>query len=110
MDTAFTAIYTIESMIKIIGFGFIMHNKSYLRDAWNSLDFAVVIVGIISLDPSLPNLKALRTLRILRPLRSINAVPSMKRLVSSLLMSLPKMAYLVTFLMFFIGIFSILGV
>lgn len=86
-----------------------MHKKSYLRDPWNVLDFLVVIIGLISLIPSVPNLKSLRTFRILRPLRSINAVPSMKRLVQSLLMALPSMGYLVAFLVFFIGIFSILG-
>jgi len=67
-------------------------------------------VGLISLIPNVPNLKSLRTMRVLRPLRSINAVPSMKRLVSTLLMSLPQMGYLVTFVLFFITIFAILGV
>jgi hypothetical protein len=96
--------------LKIIAFGFVIHQRSYLRDPWNILDFMVVIIGIISLIPSVPNLKSLRTMRILRPLRSINAVPSMKRLVATLLMSLPQMGYLVSFVIFFIGVFAILGI
>lgn len=81
-----------------------------MRDPWNVIDFVVVVIGIISLIPNFPNLKSLRILRIFRPLRSINAVPSIKRLVSTLLMSLPQMGYLVSFLLFFITIFAILGI
>lgn len=73
------------------------------------MDFCVVIIGLISLLPSVPNLKSLRTMRILRPLRSINAVPSMKRFVKTLLLSLPQMGYLVSFLIFFLCILAILG-
>jgi uncharacterized membrane protein len=102
-------VYATEALIKIIATGFIIHKKSYLRDPWNVLDFIVVIIGIISLIPNVPNLKSMRTMRVLRPLRSINAVPSMKRLVATLLTSLPQMGYLVSFLLFFITIFAILG-
>ena len=109
VDKGFTVIFVIEAILKILAFGFVFHRRSYLRDSWNVLDFVVVIIGLISLIPSVPNLKSLRTLRVLRPLRSINAIPSMKRLVGTLLLSLPKMGYLVSFLIFFITIFAILG-
>lgn len=109
VDQIFTVIYTAEACMKILAFGFVIHQRSYLRDAWNVLDFSVVVIGMISLIPSVPNLKSLRTMRVLRPLRSINAVPSMKRLVKTLLMSLPQMGYLVSFLLFFIFIMAILG-
>jgi len=85
----FTVVYTGEAVFKILGMGFVMHKNSYLRDYWNILDFTVVLIGLISILPNIPNLKALRTLRVLRPLRSVKAVPSMKRLVGSLLMSIP---------------------
>ena len=110
VDTAFTAWYTLEASMKIVGFGFIMHKKSYLRDYWNVLDFTVVIIGLISLIPNVPNLKSLRTMRVLRPLRSINAVSSMKRLIRTLLLSLPQLTYLVTFLIYFLLICAIMGV
>lgn len=109
VDQGFTVVYATEAILKIIAFGFIFHKRSYLRDPWNVLDFLVVIIGIISLIPSVPNLKSLRTMRVLRPLRSINAVPSMKRLVATLLLSLPQMGYLVSLVLFFIGVFAILG-
>jgi len=38
----FTSIYTAEGAIKMLARGFILHDFTYLRDAWNWLDFTVV--------------------------------------------------------------------
>lgn len=92
LDVTFTGIYTVECLFKIIGLGFVVHRKSYLRDPWNVLDFVALSISYISLIPTLPNLKALRILRVLRPLRSINAIPSMKRLFNILLESIPHIS------------------
>ena len=106
----FTNIFFCEALLKILAMGFVVHRNSYLRDAWNVLDFLVVLIGIIEYLPiQTASLKALRTLRVLRPLRSINAFPSMKKLVSSLLQSLPSLANAVVFMMFIFLIFAILG-
>jgi len=109
---AFTGIFFVEFLLKVISMGFFLHRKSYLRDGWNWIDFIVVVIGIVELIPGLPstNLKALRTLRVLRPLRSINAVPRLRRLISSLLGSLPALANVVVFLGFILVLFGILGV
>lgn len=110
IDRGFTAIFIAEAAVKIIAHGFVLHKRAYLRNPWNILDFAVVIISLISLVPNVPNLKSLRTMRVMRPLRSINAVPSMKRLVTTLLLSIPRMGYLLGFLVFVIFVFSILGI
>lgn len=101
--------FVLEAVFKIAAFGFVLHKRSYLRDPWNVLDFTVVIIGLISMLPSVPNLKSLRMMRVLRPLRSINAVPTMKRLIATLLQSIPRMGFLVSFVVYFIAIFAILG-
>lgn len=108
----FTITFMIECVLKIIAMGFVHHKNSYLRDSWNWLDFAVVCVGITDYIPGITgsNLKALRTLRVLRPLRSINKFPSMKKLISSLLASLPALGNAVMFMMFIFLLFCILGV
>lgn len=92
--------------------GFVHHKNSYLRDTWNWLDFLVVCIGMTDYIPGISgsNLKALRTLRVLRPLRSINKFPSMKKLISSLLASLPALGNAVVFMMFIFLLFCILGV
>lgn len=108
----FNITFIIECVIKIVAMGFIHHKNSYLRDTWNWLDFAVVMVSIVDYIPGISgsNLKALRTLRVLRPLRSINKFPSMKKLISSLLASLPALGNAVVFMMFIFLLFCILGV
>ena len=92
--------------------GFIFHKNSYLRDAWNWLDFFIVIISVIGwlpfFDPGA--LKALRTFRVLRPLRSINSLPEMRGLIQALLMSIPGLVNVLIFLSFIFGIFAIFGV
>ena len=41
----FCGIYTLEMFLKILSRGFIFHTYAYLRDAWNWLDFIVVVLG-----------------------------------------------------------------
>jgi len=41
----FTAIYTAEGLTKILARGFILANFTFLRDAWNWLDFVVVTLA-----------------------------------------------------------------
>jgi hypothetical protein len=48
IDMVFLIIYTTEMILKIIAMGFFMRAHSYLRDAWNILDFIVVILGWVS--------------------------------------------------------------
>ena len=111
---AFTVVFTIEFLLKIISMGFIIHKNSYLRDAWNWLDFLVVMIGLSELVP-IDAIKQLswtgfRTLRVLRPLRSINAFPSLRRFVQALLRSLPSLGNAVVFMFFIFLLFGILGI
>ena len=41
----FTVIYTLEGTVKILARGFILTDFTYLRDAWNWLDFTVVTLA-----------------------------------------------------------------
>ena len=43
----FTWLFTIESLLKILSSGLIFHEKSYLRDIGNMIDFIIVIAGLI---------------------------------------------------------------
>ena len=82
-DTAFSIIFLIECISKLIAMGFVWHKNSYMRDPWNWLDLFIVIISVIGWLPFFDAgaLKALRTFRILRPLRSINSLPEMKSLI-----------------------------
>ena len=50
-DLFFTSIFLIECVIKIIAMGFWKHQKSYLKDYWNWIDFIIVAISVVSLTP-----------------------------------------------------------
>ena len=83
----FVAAFTIECVFKILGMGFCLDAGSYLRDAWNWLDFLVVISSLMTEIPQLKSVSGMRTLRLMRPLRSLTTMPSMRLLISTLLAS-----------------------
>ncbi|XP_026333679.1 muscle calcium channel subunit alpha-1-like, partial [Hyposmocoma kahamanoa] len=80
IEWIFMAIFTAECVMKIIAYGFLLHPGAYLRNTWNSLDFTIVTIGIVSqglqfvVNDSF-DVKALRAFRVLRPLRLVSGVP-----------------------------------
>ena len=48
MDYVFSAIFTVELILKLITYGFILHKGSFCRSSFNLLDFLVVVVSLIS--------------------------------------------------------------
>lgn len=89
----FLYIFTTELVAKVIAYGFVMHEGSYLQDPWCQLDFVVVSFAWLPLlFPSMGNYSVLRALRALRPLRSLRLVPGMAVLISSIISTVPKQA------------------
>lgn len=120
LEKVFTILFTFESGVKIVAMGFCLEKSSYLRDAWNWLDFSVVLSGLVTLvveaqqtgDSSSGGggLTFLRTFRVLRPLRSLSALPGMRALVNTLILSIPKLANVFGMGLFLLVTFGILGV
>ena len=103
-------IFTFELVMKILAYGFLMHEGSYLRDAWCQLDFVVVTLAWIPiLVPSFGNYSVIRSVRALRPLRALKRVPGMPVLVSSILAVLPKMVNVASLCLFIFLVFGIVG-
>lgn len=73
VERVMTVLFFIEMALKICAHGFVLMPKAYLRNAWNILDFVVVVISMIQLatndSGNLESLRSLRTLRALRPLR-----------------------------------------
>jgi hypothetical protein len=111
MDTIFLILYSLEMVLKILGLGFLFNKGAYLRDAWNILDFTIVMTGYLSLilQGGSVNLAGLRAFRVLRPLKSISSIEGLKVIVSALLSSLPLLRDTVIVLLFFFFIFAIAG-
>ncbi|KAB7498802.1 hypothetical protein Anas_05139, partial [Armadillidium nasatum] len=84
IEIIFMVIFTLECGMKILTYGFVMHQGAYLRSVWNFLDFLIVVIGLVSaaLDYIMSgasetgfDVKALRAFRVLRPLRLVSGVP-----------------------------------
>ncbi|XP_043784071.1 muscle calcium channel subunit alpha-1-like [Apis laboriosa] len=80
-DYFFTTVFTIEICLKMISYGFIIHEGAFCRSAFNLLDLLVVCSSLISMSFSsgaFSVVKVLRVLRVLRPLRAINRAKGLK--------------------------------
>ena len=74
-------------LVKILAYSFnVLHEGTYLRDAWCALDFSVVTLAWAPiLFPSMGNYSVIRCVRALRPLRALKRMPGMPKLVQSIL-------------------------
>ena len=124
LDMIFSAIFTIEAIMKIIAFGFLWNQyqgvAAYLRNGWNILDFTVVLVSFTDIyylyasnsssSQNLSSIKALRAIRALRPLRMISKNKGLQIAIKTLFSSIPAMANVLLICILFLLIFAILGV
>ena len=110
-DNIFMAIYTVELMLKLIGFGFVKRDKGVLRDPWNFFDLLIVSITWINyfLQNLQVNLAPLRSLRILRPLKTISKIPKLKMLIVTIFKSIPHMMDILFVNVFVLTIYAIGG-
>ena len=87
-----------------------MGNNSYLSEAWNWLDFIVVVTSLLEQLPGMNGVSGLRTFRLFRPLRSLTTMPSMKLLIGTLMASVAQLGGIMGLASFFFAIFAILGI
>jgi hypothetical protein len=109
-ELLFTIVFTTECFIKVVAKGFLLDDTSYLKDGWNVLDFMVVAVSLLSNIPGMgSNVSALRVIRVLRPLRTLSILPGMRVLIGTMIKSVPMIANVLLFCVFFFTIFGIFG-
>merc|ERR1719361_2088296 len=111
-DIVFTALFLIECVVKIIGL-----RAYYFRDPFNVFDFIVIMLSAIGLilenllaffvSPTL--LRVVRVFRIFRVLRVIKAARGIRRLMITLMVSIPALLNIAVLLFLGMVIFSILG-
>ena len=107
----FFAIFFLEFLIKVIAMGFVLQQRSYLRNGWNVLDCVALMTSMLELtNTNSADLLWLRTLRVIKPLRSIKVFPGLQKLVRNLFESLSGLVSIYMFLTFIIAFFATLGV
>lgn len=110
----FSIIYTIEAAIKLIG-----HRKFYFYKSWNVFDFVIVLAAWFGMlidslnvesfiNPSI--LRCFRVFRVARILRIIQMAKGIRRLLYTLVCSLPALMNIGTLLMLIIYIYAVVGV
>ncbi|XP_068274829.1 sodium channel protein type 4 subunit alpha isoform X2 [Nyctibius grandis] len=109
VEYTFTAIYTFESLVKILSRGFCIDNFTFLRDPWNWLDFMVISMAYITEFVDLGNISALRTFRVLRALKTITVIPGLKTIVGALIQSVKKLSDVMILTVFCLSVFALVG-
>ncbi|XP_068999256.1 calcium channel, voltage-dependent, L type, alpha 1D subunit, a isoform X1 [Embiotoca jacksoni] len=137
VEYAFLIIFTIETFLKIIAYGLVMHQNAYVRNGWNMLDFVIVVIGLFSVvlelltkeekedgeegDDDHPSMhghggkpggfdvKALRAFRVLRPLRLVSGVPSLQVVLNSIIKAMVPLLHIALLVLFVIIIYAIIG-
>ncbi|KAF4093538.1 hypothetical protein AMELA_G00003120 [Ameiurus melas] len=135
VEYAFLIIFTIETFLKIIAYGLVMHQNAYVRNGWNMLDFVIVVIGLFSVTlevltkeggqqavgspapsshghggkPGGFDVKALRAFRVLRPLRLVSGVPSLQVVLNSIIKAMVPLLHIALLVLFVIIIYAIIG-
>ncbi|VDM00704.1 unnamed protein product [Schistocephalus solidus] len=107
----FLIIFTMESLLKIIAYGFVLHPDAYLRNFWNVLDFSIVVIGLGSkcLENTKLDVKSLRAFRVLRPLRLVSGLPSLQVVLNSIFTAMVPLFHIGLLVIFVITVYAIIG-
>ncbi len=100
-DSLILAFFAVEIAMRVAA-----HGAAFWRDPWSLFDVAVVGVA---LAPSAGSLSVLRALRVLRVLRLVSAVPRLRRVVETLMRSLPGMGSIALLLAMLFYVFAVMA-
>ncbi|MGM8363908.1 ion transporter [Virgibacillus sp. W0181] len=104
LDQILLWIFTIEIVIRLIASKSI---GSFFKDPWNLFDFIIIVSGHILIGAYY--VTVLRLLRVLRVLRAISIIPSLRRMVNALLLTIPSMGTIFLLLGLFFYIYGVMG-
>eukprot|EP01060_Flectonema_neradi_P029554 TRINITY_DN4105_c1_g2_i1.p1 TRINITY_DN4105_c1_g2~~TRINITY_DN4105_c1_g2_i1.p1 ORF type:complete len:1864 (+),score=261.13 TRINITY_DN4105_c1_g2_i1:89-5680(+) len=119
IDIVVTSLFSFEAFLKIIAYGFIMKQTSYLRrDPWNRLDFFIVVCGITTVvlniigvsKSAVDAFEVVRMMRSLRPLRAVAKIKGMRIVLESLMAAIPSLSHVFILSFMILTIFGITGV
>ncbi|CAO2637052.1 Voltage-dependent L-type calcium channel subunit alpha-1S [Lemmus lemmus] len=112
-DYVFTAVFTVEIVLKMTTYGAFLHKGSFCRNYFNILDLLVVAVSLISMgleSSAISVVKILRVLRVLRPLRAINRAKGLKHVVQCVFVAIRTIGNIVLVTTLLQFIFACIGV
>ncbi|XP_034749497.1 voltage-dependent T-type calcium channel subunit alpha-1I isoform X3 [Etheostoma cragini] len=113
----FTSMFVLESVLKLIAFGF----RRFFKERWNQLDLAIVLLSVmgitleeIEISAALPInptiIRIMRVLRIARVLKLLKMATGMRALLDTVVQALPQVGNLGLLFMLLFFIYAALGV
>lgn len=101
IDHVILGFFVVEIGLRLYAF-----RASFFRDAWSLFDFSIVAVAIL---PATGAFSVLRASRMLRVLRLISVIPSLRKVVGGLIVSLPGLASIFVLLMLVFYVFAVMA-
>jgi voltage-gated sodium channel len=101
LDRVTLAIFVLELLLKLYAY-----RLRFFRDPWNVFDLLVVAVAVV---PAAGGFSVLRALGLLRMLRLISMIPSMRRVVATLLAAMPGAASIIGLLALVVYVSAVLA-
>eukprot|EP00939_MAST-03C_sp_MAST-3C-sp1_P000527 g527.t1 len=112
INFVFALIFTVEAVMKLVAL-----RLRYFDDGWNVFDFVIVVatdIFIVLRYTTSLNLVSLatvmRTFRVLRIFRLVRSAKELRKLINTLIISLPQLSNVAMLLALFLFIFAVMGV
>lgn len=103
-DTILLWAFTIEIVMRLFSYRSIF---SFFKNGWNIFDFVIVLSGHVFVGASY--VTVLRMLRVLRILRAISVIPSLRRMVNALMLTIPSLGHISLLLGILFYIYAVIG-
>lgn len=103
-DRVLLWLFTVEIILRLIASKPL---SGYFKDSWNLFDLFIVLSGHLFVGAHF--VTVLRILRVLRLLRAISVIPSLKKIVNALLLTIPALGNIMLLLSLVFYIFAVIG-
>ncbi|KAI9598651.1 Ion transport protein-domain-containing protein [Syncephalis fuscata] len=114
LDAIFLVIFTVELLVRACADGFLFTPNAYIRDAWNRMDFLVLITLAAGMcfnaSGSHGVERTFRATRAIRPLRLINQFRGTREIFFSTISTVPSILYTAALSILFVIPFAVYGV
>eukprot|EP00058_Branchiostoma_floridae_P016682 XP_002602170.1 hypothetical protein BRAFLDRAFT_61121 [Branchiostoma floridae] len=118
MNLIFTALFTLEAMLKLIGFG----PKYYFKDAWNTFDFLIVVGSLVDIIVSQMNVSIppppthlqlfinfFRLFRVMRLIKLLSRGEGIRTLLWTFIKSFQALPYVALLILMLFFIYAVVG-
>lgn len=102
LDRLLLWIFTIEIILRMIS-----EKHRYFKDSWNWFDFIIVASGHLFVGAYF--ITVLRILRVLRVIRALSVIPSLRKLVDALLLTIPSLGNILLLMSILFYIYAVTG-